>query len=331
MHWFFFFFFAILIMVIKMDVDIIIPSYNSRYTLKKTLYSLAIQRQIHFSVYLVNDASDYLYTDYIEYFSSFFPIEEIILPENVGPGFARNQGIYKGNAKYILFIDSDDCFYGPYSIYHLYHEIVQSKSDLVISNFIYERDNVRIIKKYDHVWLHGKIYSRSFLKKHNILFNNTRANEDNGFNQLILLLNPKVSYLDEVTYVYCDNKQSITRKNNRQYKLNGLEGFVQNIVWSIKEGINRKCCSEKIVSLTVSTLVAMYYYYLELTEYDNSKILIWSKELWLFYNSLSDLITDDIIDISLSAKRKMYQNEGKEILEFISFNDFIKKVGDTCD
>ena len=57
--------------------------------------------------------------------------------------------------------------------------------------------------------MHGKMYKRKFLIDNDIKFNNSYANEDNGFNNLLLLHNPKISYLNEETYIWKNNSMRI--------------------------------------------------------------------------------------------------------------------------
>ena len=59
-------------------ISIIIPAYNAKKTLNKTLASIAIQKGIEtVNVYLINDASDYDYNEFIKYYSNFYNIKEI--------------------------------------------------------------------------------------------------------------------------------------------------------------------------------------------------------------------------------------------------------------
>ena len=52
-------------------LNIIIPAYNAKETLDKTLMSLCLQRtKYKFNVLIVNDKSDYNYKDYIEKYTS---------------------------------------------------------------------------------------------------------------------------------------------------------------------------------------------------------------------------------------------------------------------
>ena len=118
-------------------LNIIIPAYNAKETLDKTLMSLCLQRtKYKFNVLIVNDKSDYNYKDYIEKYSKYLTISELTLKENVGPGLARQKGIEHTNSKYIMFIDADDYLYSPYSIESLIKKHENSICDVVVSNFI---------------------------------------------------------------------------------------------------------------------------------------------------------------------------------------------------
>lgn len=162
-------------------IDIIIPAYNAKETIFKTLASISLQTiKNSLNVYIVNDASDYNYQEEISFFKNWINIVELTLSKNSGPGIARQYGIDNSNSEYIMFIDADDTFYNCYSVELLYKKIKETKMDLVISNILYERDNKREKYEANFVYMHGKIYKRSYLINNNIKFNDTRANEDNG-------------------------------------------------------------------------------------------------------------------------------------------------------
>ena len=55
----------------NLDLNIIIPAYNAKETLDKTLMSLCLQRtKYKFDVLVVNDKSDYNYKNIINKFNS---------------------------------------------------------------------------------------------------------------------------------------------------------------------------------------------------------------------------------------------------------------------
>ena len=278
----------------------------------------------NFKVFLINDKSKYNYSEEIKCFSKYFNIEEIELNINGGPGKARKEGINASNSPYIMFIDSDDILYDNYSVKSLYQAI--QGYDLCISNFILERDGVRVVKEKNKVWLHGKIYKREFLKKNNINFNNTRANEDNGFNRLILLLKPKINYLDKITYVYRENENSITRSNNRNYKISGLEGFCINMKWAIEESIKRGADKSNAQFLATSSLVSMYYDYLYTRDEPNNKDILKYSKILLPYYMDNEKVTHDFINHCIKYKENDFEQEKKEYIKDITFDDFINEV-----
>lgn len=306
------------------ELEIIIPAYNAQTTIIKTLDSIKKQKNLpKYHITIVNDFGTN-YVDIISKYKEYLNIDEIITKENIGPGGARQYGIDKTNSKYILFIDSDDYLENETSIIDLYNEIEKSSADIVISNFIYERDNMRTIKKHNPVWLHGKIYRRSFLDKYKIRFNCTRANEDNGFNSLLFLLNPLVVYLNKTTYVYHENSSSITRKDNRLYKFTGLEWYAYNINWAIEEAKKHNVSTRNLAIKSISGLSVMYHYYIELfEEYDVSKILEWSKDLYknyLNYQEIADTYEQDALDLDEFKDNEKIKNNK------ITFTEFKEKI-----
>ncbi len=308
-------------------LDIIIPVYNSKKTLFRTLLSISIQTYNDIHVYLINDADDINYDDEINFFSKYFPIKELRLTSNSVPGVARQKGIDSSKSPYILFIDSDDYLYNSYALEYLVTEI-NKNYDLVISNFIYERDNEITVKQNDYTWLHGKIYRRSFLEQEQIRFNNTRSNEDNGFNRLIILSTTNHSCVNKITYVYSENESSITRKNNRLYKYTGLEGYSYNMNWAMNIMINKNKNLNGVAMTALSVLISMYYYYLELQDmYDCTKIFNWSADTKKIYDRLKNIITDNTYDYLLNARAALYPNVHKTI----SFDEFLAKVGNSND
>ena len=245
-------------------IDIIVPSYNAHKTINQTLLSIAIQDNINdINVYIINDGSKKDYSEQIEIFSKLMKIKELKIEDNKGPGFARQYGIDNSDSDYIVFIDSDDMLLESNSIIKLYNMAISADYDVVVSNFIEEIDNGVIVHNNDTIFMHGKIYKRKFLTNNDIRFNNTYHNEDNGFNALILLHNPKMIFMEDQTYIWKNNKDSITRRNNREYSFAGLAGYIYNLEWAISVAIDHSCDAAGIADLAFVCLLSVYYYYLE--------------------------------------------------------------------
>lgn len=72
-------------------IDIIIPAYNAHETIDQTLCSINTQiNKELFKVYIVNDASNQNYSNFVDKYSNSLDIEEITIEKNSGPGVARN-------------------------------------------------------------------------------------------------------------------------------------------------------------------------------------------------------------------------------------------------
>lgn len=250
-------------------IDVIIPAYNAHETIDRTLFSIAYQDIVdNINVYIVNDCSNNDYSDLVNFFSNFMKISEIKLEKNGGPGVARQKGIDHSKGKYIIFIDADDNFSDSFAIRRLFECIDNNDYDVVISDFVEELNNQFIEHNNDPVWVHGKIYRRKFLDDNNIAFNATRSNEDNGFNQLITFMNGKIFYLNSKTYIWRNNLKSITRRNNREYSVTGLEGYSYNMLWAMKKAIENNGNLTAISELAYLVSVSAYYYYLKYKDLD---------------------------------------------------------------
>lgn len=238
-------------------IDIIIPVYNSKETLFRTLASIECQSGIEdVKLYIIDDNSTDNYDDILSEFKNRLDINYFKLEENHGPGYAREYGLEKSSSKYIIFLDSDDIFFTNLSINALYSAISDDYFD-VVRSVIYEEDGngEYNIYKNENIGLHGKIYKRSFLEENNIHFNDTRSNEDVGFNALIKLCNAKYCDIDEVTYLWCNNDKSITRNNKENYKNIDLENYAYNMYWAYEEAVQRGFFNEYYI---LETIIELY-------------------------------------------------------------------------
>lgn len=75
-------------------LDLIIPVFNNKAGLYRTLLSIGMDYpQNSLYITIVDDNSNENYNDIIELFQHFYPIRILILPENHGPGYARQYGL----------------------------------------------------------------------------------------------------------------------------------------------------------------------------------------------------------------------------------------------
>ena len=116
-------------------MSVIIPCYNARDTIAKTLHSIAMQSIAdEIEVVIVNDADGVDYSDILSRFTDLH-IKYVINPENRGCGGARNIGVREASADFILFADSDDQLTNSLSLEIMYNRIVAEKADVLVSVF----------------------------------------------------------------------------------------------------------------------------------------------------------------------------------------------------
>lgn len=252
-------------------IDIIIPIYNQRDYLVTCLSSIVVQSICDLcDVTIINDASTDDYSDIINFFSKFISIVEIKINTNKGPGYSRQLGINITKNPYVIFLDADDAFENTYSVEFLYGLMeTKEKPCAVFSSFVEECSNgKKTVHSKDTTWLFGKIYSRDFIERNNIEFLDSRANEDKGFNCQIILCSQKekeskIKYIDRITYCWKWNKNSITRKDNFEYRKKDLYGFVDNTLFAIKKSKQNNVPIDAIKRQSTLTICYLYYRFLE--------------------------------------------------------------------
>lgn len=203
--------------------NVIIAHYNDYDNLYKALASLLAQTKSMFIVTIVDDKSpdqDKLDAVIEQYNNSKLKINLIRNEVNMGPGPARQVGIDASNCQYLIFLDSDDMLY-PRAVELLSREIQANDADMVYSDIYTEFDNGKLVLKLGEntTWFHGKIYSREYLQRINLRLDNLdfRYNEDSYFNLCAnILTKKKYALKEEITYLWRNNKKSLTRINGQQ-------------------------------------------------------------------------------------------------------------------
>lgn len=88
--------------------SVIIPTYNRKEPLRKTLASVAAQTYRSFEVIISDDGSTDGTQDVVESFRECFPLTYIWNPNWGAPARPRNLAIAKATGEWLAFLDSDD-------------------------------------------------------------------------------------------------------------------------------------------------------------------------------------------------------------------------------
>lgn len=277
-------------------IDVIVPLYKGKNTIRKLLDSIASQTIAdEVNTIIVQDADG---EDYEEILWN-YNCNLIQLEENGGSGVARRVGMQHSDAEYIVFADADDQFLDIFSLENLYECAKEGEYDALNSTFFEELGDGSLVKrKNDWIWVFGKIYKRSFLEENSIYFNDTRANEDMGFNSVVITVG-KIGNYDGTTYLWKFNPNSITRKEDGMYAFTCVEGWLENIKWGISEckrlGVNEEILKQK----AIRAMLICYGWLCEFTQckderYDMKKFWKWVADFYHSTYIMFDIKEEDI-------------------------------------
>lgn len=225
-------------------LSIIIPMYNSSFTILSTLESIYKSIQNHTSinkieVIIVDDGSEDNSYDFVKAFSLSHTdlIIRLFNQTNQGVSSARNLGLLNSNGKYVYFLDSDDYVKPSFFNYilkilsHTYNDIIVFGYDVSDSNGniksefykIYNHDldfisGIDLLEKsisdLFSLWTSSIVYKKSYLSNHNLRFGNYYVREDVNFAHKALINAKSVKHIKKSLVVYRRTPGSLsTRKD----------------------------------------------------------------------------------------------------------------------
>lgn len=280
-------------------ISIIIPLYNTPIeSFKRCLESIKKQDHKDLEVVIIDDYSTTDYSSLINYTKQFLNINYIKLENNFGPGTARHIGLDNATGTYVFFMDSDDELYDNTSLDKLFQEMKKDKTLNMVSGLAYEelKDGSMKTREKNFIWVFGKLFKRQFFIDNNLNFNNTRANEDNGFTTLFRMLTDNYKFIEEIVYIWHYEPNSITRINGHEYYFYSIEGYVINMIWAYEEckkrGIEK---GEKQRQHFINVWIRLYFYCVEVlfdrSAYDANLLSLW---IYNYYDKVFREIEKDM-------------------------------------
>lgn len=322
-----------------MKIDIIIPAYKAQNTILRTLSSIAEQSVLDdIEVTIVNDHDGIGYKKFVDMFKPYMKIREIELPENGGPGDARQYGIDNTKNPLLMFIDADDTFIGSFALKILREQLLSDdKNACCFASFIEDQLKMHIPHVNDSVWMFGKIYRRAFIDKYKIRFQKgSRANEDAGFNMLCKLFsnpNEQIKYIQDSVYYWHFKEDSITRINNAQYSYDqSFVGYTSNMIYALKYAESVNPFNSNLMLMKVMILCNLYEYYIETVARDKRFIDQNFNACKQYYNEIykeiEPKINDDVLgEVYNEVMRNAYAgNKMFKIIPSIGIKEFLVKL-----
>lgn len=224
-------------------VSIIVPIYNVEKYIVKGVESLCNQDYVNTEIILVDDGSPDKSPKLIDDLAEKDDRIKVIHKKNGGVSSARNVGIQQSNGEYIMFLDGDDWVDSSY-VSSFVNMVVEANCAIGMNyNYYYDSgrtsvdsDNVSVIDKnkaaeaifngdiFVAVW--NKIYSREFLEKNQIRFN-----EEIWFGEGMLFNIECLNYTNEIAvcrkslYNQTPNQESAMRAFNLNSFLCGIKSM----------------------------------------------------------------------------------------------------------
>lgn len=214
-----------------MRFSIIVPIYKVEEYLSQCVDSLLCQDYDNFEVILVDDGSPDNCPGICDAYAEKDARIKVVHKKNGGLSDARNAGIEVANGDYLCFVDSDDYWddtsalskladnLGVYKsdVCQYYHKIYESTSNSIkvlpdrkLSSFnglSTENLLTELVKKgYIFISAWATVISREYLLKHNLFFKVGIKTEDLEWAMRLFVTNPKITFINDVFYVYRKNR-----------------------------------------------------------------------------------------------------------------------------
>lgn len=218
-----------------MKLSLILPVYNVEQYLKRCLDSCLEQNlpQNEYEIIIVNDGSPDHSIDIANSYAKKYKCIKIVTQINKGLSSARNTGLKYAVGDYVWFIDSDD-YIKKNCISEIYNEITSLNLDALWIKWCNENEQNKRIPLYDNTFtcVDHKIYngldfmekvmgiyyfawsfifSRAFLMKHKLLFQEGLYYEDSEFAYRAIPLISRIKLYDKTCYTYKIRQGSIAQ------------------------------------------------------------------------------------------------------------------------
>lgn len=235
-------------------LQILIPQYNEdNNKIKPLLDSIAIQQDINLKedieVFIGNDGSDTKLTiDFLKQYP--FRIQYHYFEH--GRLAATRQKLFElVTAPYVMWCDADDKFINTIAL-SMILSIADTNCDAIICDFFEQHlfiNKPAIYLPYtnDSVFVHGKIYRTEFLRENHIEWHpELHEHQDSPFNVLARTCSANTKILHVPIYLWCDNPDSISRKDGKYHSLNTWPHMIdsyQALVDDLKDrGYGKEAC-----------------------------------------------------------------------------------------
>jgi glycosyltransferase involved in cell wall biosynthesis len=250
-------------------VSVILPVYNVAEYLRQCMDSIVNQTLNEIEIICVDDGSTDSSLDILKEYADHDSRIKIICQKNAGAGAARNNGLSIATGKYLSFLDSDD-FFELDMLEKAYTKIAENNADMVVfKSDQYREDlntivNVKWTLKSEYIppyrpinfrtftgnvfkvfvgWAWDKLFSKDFVDKYNLRFQEQRTSNDMLFVFSAVVLAEKIEIVDDVlAHQRRNNPSSLSNTREKSWQcfyeaLKALRSALQdyNLYWILEQ------------------------------------------------------------------------------------------------
>lgn len=227
----------------KIKVSVIVPVYNAQDYLEQCIVSILAQTLQEIEVICVDDSSTDRSLEILKKYEKEDSRMRVLTQPNSGAGAARNRGLSQASGEYLSFLDADD-FFEPDMLELAYAKAKEDRADMVVfKSDQYHTDSDQFVQvawtlrekeippytPFNHRqmtdnifkvfvgWAWDKLFSREFVEKHHLIFQEQRTSNDLLFVFSAVALAKRITIVPKVlAHQRRDAKDSLskTRENS---------------------------------------------------------------------------------------------------------------------
>ena len=250
------------------EISVIIPVYNQELYLSQCLDSVLAQTFQNIEILCIDDGSLDRSPQLLQQYAKQDQRVKVLRQGNKGAGTARNLGLSLAHGKYLSFLDSDD-FFEPDMLEKAWKQAEKDQADFVVFNsdqyltdekrfavfpwglrkpdippytpFTYRQLTDNIFKSFMG-WAWDKLYLHSFIKEHELWFQEQRTTNDLLFVFSALVAAKRISIVDQVlAHQRRGNQRSLSNTREKSWHcfydaLIALREYLkkQGIFWEVE-------------------------------------------------------------------------------------------------
>lgn len=307
--------------------SIIIPCYNSRKTIEKTLISITQQHLAYndIQVIIADDCSTESYQDIIDKYKSKLYITQVQTKYNYCPGNTRQCGVNAAVGEWISFIDHDDqLIEDSYKKIKQQLQKEQAKNIYAFVTPFYKKVDDKLFEMPMNAgWTHGKFFNLdNFWKKYDMHYiKDLTSHEDvsissqlefikNAYNESLYLINIP-TYLWNYSEDSLSNRKYTLRKKQRVFIDAFLIDYMESTAGVFYSAYKSTGLIKDFIANKIKQVVLFSYFYFEYGRYEVPEYLIKNcehiRKYLLILQDQFNCSIDDISDFFRTVSPKDYE------------------------